>query len=98
MKRKPFKGKIFFAKGQGERLGCGRPASGVWNQFKTDFAPGTHIRIHPLLDWTELNIWEYIERETYRLHHCILTVETESVTDPLDAIHVLFLWNRRQRM
>ena len=21
------------------------------------------MRIHPLLDWTELNIWEYIERE-----------------------------------
>ena len=35
----------------------------MWNQFNTDFAPGTHIRIHPLLDWTELNIWEYIERE-----------------------------------
>lgn len=35
-----------------------------WNQFKTDFAPGTHLRIHPLLDWTELNIWEYIARET----------------------------------
>jgi sulfate adenylyltransferase subunit 2 len=34
-----------------------------WNQFKTDFAPGTHVRIHPLLDWTELNIWEYIDRE-----------------------------------
>lgn len=34
-----------------------------WNQFKTDFAPGTHVRIHPLLDWTELNIWEYIGRE-----------------------------------
>jgi len=34
-----------------------------WNQFKTDFAPGTHVRIHPLLDWTELNVWEYIERE-----------------------------------
>ncbi len=34
-----------------------------WNQFKTDFAPGTHVRVHPLLDWTELNIWEYIERE-----------------------------------
>ena len=34
-----------------------------WNQFKTEFAPGTHVRIHPLLDWTELNIWEYIERE-----------------------------------
>jgi sulfate adenylyltransferase subunit 2 len=35
----------------------------LWNQFKTDFAPGTHIRIHPLLDWTELNIWEYLERD-----------------------------------
>lgn len=35
----------------------------VWRYFKTSFAPGTHIRVHPLLDWTELNIWEYIERE-----------------------------------
>jgi sulfate adenylyltransferase subunit 2 len=34
-----------------------------WNQFKTDFAPGTNVRIHPLLDWTELNIWEYIQAE-----------------------------------
>jgi sulfate adenylyltransferase subunit 2 len=34
-----------------------------WNQYKTDFAPGTHVRIHPLLDWAELNIWEYVERE-----------------------------------
>jgi sulfate adenylyltransferase subunit 2 len=34
-----------------------------WNQYKTEFAPGTHVRIHPLLDWTELNIWEYIEQE-----------------------------------
>jgi len=34
-----------------------------WNQFKTEFAPGTHVRIHPLLDWTELDIWEYIQRE-----------------------------------
>ncbi len=34
-----------------------------WNQYKTDFAPGTHVRIHPLLDWTELDIWKYIKRE-----------------------------------
>lgn len=36
----------------------------LWNQFKTDFSPGTHVRVHPLLDWTELNIWEYIQRES----------------------------------
>jgi sulfate adenylyltransferase subunit 2 len=35
----------------------------LWNQFKTRFEPGTHLRIHPLLDWNELDIWEYIDRE-----------------------------------
>src|SRR4029079_14769399 len=35
----------------------------LWDQFKTDFETGTHIRVHPLLHWTELNVWEYIERE-----------------------------------
>ncbi len=34
-----------------------------WDQYKTDFKPGTHVRIHPLLDWTEVDIWEYIRRE-----------------------------------
>ncbi|WP_047832588.1 sulfate adenylyltransferase subunit CysD [Robinsoniella sp. RHS] len=34
-----------------------------WSQYKTDFEPGTHVRIHPLLDWTELDIWEYIKKE-----------------------------------
>jgi sulfate adenylyltransferase subunit 2 len=34
-----------------------------WDQFNADFPPGTHIRIHPLLHWTELDIWRYIERE-----------------------------------
>jgi len=37
----------------------------LWNQFTTDFKKekGSHIRIHPLLDWTEINIWEYIQQE-----------------------------------
>jgi sulfate adenylyltransferase subunit 2 len=34
-----------------------------WDQYKTQFAPGTSIRIHPLLHWTELDIWLYIQRE-----------------------------------
>lgn len=41
---------------------AGQPPE-LWDQFKTEFAPGTHIRIHPLLDWTELDLWKYIERE-----------------------------------
>ncbi|MEM7221402.1 MAG: sulfate adenylyltransferase subunit CysD [Pseudomonadota bacterium] len=35
-----------------------------WDQFKTDFPPGTHVRIHPLLHWTEIDIWHYIRRES----------------------------------
>ena len=34
-----------------------------WNQYMTDFPPGTHVRIHPLLHWTELDVWLYIRRE-----------------------------------
>ncbi len=34
-----------------------------WGQFNTDFAPGDHVRVHPLLDWTEIDVWEYIKRE-----------------------------------
>src|SRR5574338_1411279 len=35
-----------------------------WDQYKTEFPPGTSMRIHPLLHWTELDIWRYIERES----------------------------------
>jgi len=35
----------------------------LWDQYKTTFPAGSHVRVHPLLDWTELNIWEYLELE-----------------------------------
>jgi sulfate adenylyltransferase subunit 2 len=35
----------------------------LWDQFRTDVPAGTHLRIHPLLHWTELDVWCYIERE-----------------------------------
>jgi sulfate adenylyltransferase subunit 2 len=34
-----------------------------WNQFTTAVGPGEHVRVQPLLDWTELDIWLYIQRE-----------------------------------
>jgi sulfate adenylyltransferase subunit 2 len=34
-----------------------------WNQFQTDVPEGGHVRVHPLLDWRELDVWEYIARE-----------------------------------
>ncbi len=34
-----------------------------WNQFTTSVEEGEHIRVQPLLDWAEVDIWRYIERE-----------------------------------
>ena len=34
-----------------------------WNQFNTYCAQGEHIRVQALLDWSELDIWRYIQRE-----------------------------------
>lgn len=34
-----------------------------WGQFATRAPEGGHVRVQPLLEWTELDIWEYIRRE-----------------------------------
>ena len=59
----PLEGAVFLAPQPAALWDVGDQPPEFWNQYKTEFAPGTHVRIHPLLDWTELNIWEYIERE-----------------------------------
>jgi len=35
----------------------------LWDQYKSRAKDEEHIRVHPLLGWTELNIWQYIKRE-----------------------------------
>ena len=35
----------------------------LWDQYKTKAKREEHIRVHPLLGWTEVDIWEYIKRE-----------------------------------
>ena len=34
-----------------------------WDQFQTDFDTDVHVRVHPILNWTEVDIWKYIKRE-----------------------------------
>ena len=59
----PLQGTLFSPRDRASQWDIGDQPPEFWNQYKTEFAPGTHVRIHPLLDWTELNIWEYIGRE-----------------------------------
>jgi sulfate adenylyltransferase subunit 2 len=35
----------------------------LWNIFNTRIRKGEHIRVFPLSNWTELDIWQYIGRE-----------------------------------
>lgn len=35
----------------------------LWDQYKNQAEEEDHIRVHPLLHWTERDIWAYIQRE-----------------------------------
>ncbi len=35
----------------------------LWDLYKTKAKDEEHLRIHPLLGWTELDVWEYVKRE-----------------------------------
>jgi len=34
-----------------------------WDQSNFNYPDDVHVRVHPLLGWTELDIWRYIKRE-----------------------------------
>ena len=54
---------IFSPRGEDSSWNFSDQPPEFWDQFKTDFPPGTHLRVHPLLHWTELDIWRYTKRE-----------------------------------
>jgi len=39
----------------------------LWQLYQGKVNPGEHLRAFPLSDWTELDIWQYIEREEMEL-------------------------------
>ncbi len=39
----------------------------LWQLYSGQVQPGEHLRAFPLSDWTELDIWQYIERESIEL-------------------------------
>lgn len=72
-----------------------------WDHFMTSFPKGTHVRVHPILNWTELDVWKYTRREgipvielyfakdgkRYRsLGDQDITFPVPSTADTLDAI------------
>ncbi|MEM0094325.1 MAG: sulfate adenylyltransferase subunit CysD [Candidatus Micrarchaeaceae archaeon] len=35
----------------------------LWDDYSSKIEDGGHVRVHPLLDWNEIDIWRYIRRE-----------------------------------
>jgi sulfate adenylyltransferase subunit 2 len=39
----------------------------LWNLYNGRHAPGEHVRVFPISNWTELDVWRYIQREGVEL-------------------------------
>ncbi|VTU28380.1 Sulfate adenylyltransferase subunit 2 [Variovorax sp. PBL-H6] len=51
----------------------------LWTLFNTRLAPGEHFRVFPISNWTELDVWQYIEREKIALPSIYYTHQRQVV-------------------
>ncbi|MGW3309911.1 sulfate adenylyltransferase subunit CysD, partial [Streptomyces sp. NPDC001073] len=49
----------------------------LWNLYNGRHAPGEHVRVFPLSNWTELDVWQYIAREGIELPQIYFAHERE---------------------
>jgi sulfate adenylyltransferase subunit 2 len=57
------KERVFSPRGREGGWAIGDQPPEFWDQFNAAPPPGAHLRIHPILNWTELDIWTYTRRE-----------------------------------
>ena len=51
----------------------------LWTLFNTRLQPGEHFRVFPISNWTELDVWQYIDREQIGLPSIYYTHQREVV-------------------
>ncbi|MFI6149161.1 sulfate adenylyltransferase subunit CysD [Streptomyces sp. NPDC051109] len=49
----------------------------LWQLYNGRHAPGEHVRVFPLSNWTELDVWQYIAREDIELPQIYFAHERE---------------------
>ncbi|QAY71805.1 sulfate adenylyltransferase subunit CysD [Xylanimonas protaetiae] len=49
----------------------------LWNLYNGRHRPGEHVRVFPLSNWTELDVWRYIARENIELPSLYYTHERD---------------------
>ena len=60
-------------------MGPEEPAPGDLEPLQRRVFPGESIRVFPLSNWTELDIWTYIETESIEIPELYLAAEREVV-------------------
>ena len=58
------KERVFSFRSKGHRWDPKAQRPELWNLYNTHTQPGESIRVFPLSNWTELDIWQYIRRES----------------------------------
>jgi sulfate adenylyltransferase subunit 2 len=66
------KERIFSVREAGHRWEPKAQRAEFWANYNTRLAPGQTLRVFPLSNWTEADIWHYIGQETFRSCHFIL--------------------------
>lgn len=56
--------KIFSMHGPGRYSGPESEGPELWNVYNTQLTPGCSLRVFPLANWAEIDVWRYIERES----------------------------------
>ncbi len=51
----------------------------LWNLFNGRKAPGEHFRVFPISNWTEMDVWQYLQREAVDLPSLYFAHEREVV-------------------
>ena len=57
------KERIFSLRDEGHRWNPRNQRPEMWRTYNTRLAPGQTMRVFPISDWTELDVWRYIEQE-----------------------------------
>ncbi len=57
------KERMFSVRGPGHTWDPRRQRPELWNLFNAQLAPGETMRIFPLSNWTELDVWDYISAQ-----------------------------------
>lgn len=57
------KERIFSLRGTGQVWNPRSQRPELWNSYNTFLAPGESMRVFPLSNWTEHDVWEYIDQE-----------------------------------